>query len=83
MENLTKEQQINKVEQWLAAALKPYQEIQDDRSRRYYDCQDDTLIGGISWQVTNEKMRQLRDSAELAIEEIKQAYFGKSTPVWI
>ncbi len=45
---------IEKLEQNRQNALAPYYEIQDDRMRRYFDCQDDTILGGISDQVTSE-----------------------------
>ena len=48
-------------------ALKPYQEIQEDRMRRYFDCQDDTILGGISDQVTSETISNINRKFDLLI----------------
>ena len=53
------------------AELKPYNEIQEDRMRRYLDCQDDSIIGGISDQVTQETMRTINRKIDLFIEQLK------------
>jgi len=50
-------------------ALQPYREIQDDRMKRYFDCQDDSIMGGISWQVTSEKMNKINRKYDLLVEQ--------------
>ena len=52
-------------------ALKPYQEIQEDRMRRYFDCQDDTILGGISDQVTSETISNINRKFDLLIQQVK------------
>ena len=50
-------------------ALTPYQEIQEDRMRRYFDCQDDTILGGISDQVTRSTISEINRKYDLLIEQ--------------
>lgn len=50
-------------------ALAPYQEIQEDRMRRYFDCQDDTILGGISDQVTTATISKINRKYDLLIEQ--------------
>jgi len=50
-------------------ALQPYREIQDDRAKRYYDCQDDSIMGGISWQVTSQTMSRINRKFDLLVEQ--------------
>ena len=50
-------------------ALAPYQEIQEDRMRRYFDCQDDTILGGISDQVTSATINKINRKYDLMIEQ--------------
>ena len=50
-------------------ALAPYQEIQEDRIRRYFDCQDDTIFGGISDQVTSNSINEINRKYDLLIEQ--------------
>lgn len=72
METLTSIQdRINQLESRRSAELKPYQEISEDRMRRYFDCQDDTILGGISDQVTQETMRTINRKFDLFIEQVK------------
>jgi len=51
------------------SALKPYQEIQEDRMRRYFDCQDDTILGGISDRVTSETISGIIRKYDLLIQQ--------------
>ena len=72
MKTLTSiEENINQLEIRRQDALKPYHEINDDRMRRYFDCQDDTILGGISDQVTQETMRTINRKFDLFIEQVK------------
>jgi len=72
METLTSvEEKIAALEIRREDALKPYNEIQEDRMRRYFDCQDDTILGGISDQVTQETMRTINRKFDLFIEQVK------------
>ena len=72
METITSiEEKIAALEIRRENALKPYQEIQEDRMRRYFDCQDDTILGGISDQVTQETMRTINRKFDLFIEQLK------------
>ena len=50
-------------------ALKPYREIQDDRMKRYFDCQDDSIMGGISWEVTSKTMKQINRKYDILVEQ--------------
>lgn len=50
-------------------ALAPYQEIQQDRMKRYFDCQDDTILGGISDQVTSETINKINRKYDLEVEK--------------
>jgi len=50
-------------------ALAPYFEIQQDRVKRYFDCQDDTILGGISDQVTTETINTINRKYNLLIEQ--------------
>jgi hypothetical protein len=50
-------------------ALVPYQEIQEDRIKRYFDCQDDTIFGGISDQVTSNTINEINRKYDLLIEQ--------------
>jgi hypothetical protein len=72
METLTSvEEKIAALEIRREDALKPYNEIQEDRMRRYFDCQDDTILGGISDQVTQETMSTINRKFDLFIEQVK------------
>jgi hypothetical protein len=53
----------------MEAELAPYHQIQDDRWRRYYECQDDSLVGGISWQVTSHTISQIQRKYHLWQEQ--------------
>ena len=50
-------------------ALAPYYEISDDRMRRYFDCQDDSIFGGISDQVTSDTIRTIKQKYDILIEQ--------------
>jgi hypothetical protein len=60
---------IEKLEQNRQNALAPYYEIQDDRMRRYFDCQDDTILGGISDQVTSETISKINRHYDMLLEQ--------------
>jgi hypothetical protein len=60
---------IQKLEENRKQALAPYYEIQDDRMRRYFDCQDDTILGGISDQVTSETISKINRKYDILIEQ--------------
>jgi hypothetical protein len=60
---------IEQLEQKRQNALAPYYEIQDDRIRRYFDCQDDTILGGISSQVTLNTISKINRNYDLLIEQ--------------
>jgi hypothetical protein len=60
---------LEKLELNRAQALAPYQEIQKDRVRRYFDCQDDTILGGISDQVTSATINKINRKYDLIIEQ--------------
>jgi hypothetical protein len=60
---------IQKLEQTRKQALLPYQEIQEDRIIRYFDCQDDTILGGISDQVTSATINKINRKYDLMIEQ--------------
>lgn len=66
----TIEIQLEKLEQNRKSALAPYQEIQEDRMLRYFNCQDDTILGGISDQVTDRTMSRINRGFDLAKEQI-------------
>jgi hypothetical protein len=55
--------------QRMKAELAPYLEIQDDRWRRYYDCQDDSIACGVSMQVTSNTISQIRRKYEMWQEQ--------------
>lgn len=56
-------------------ALAPYYEIQEDRMKRYFDCQDDTIFGGISDQVTSATISKINRHFDIAIEQLKNNGF--------
>jgi hypothetical protein len=60
---------IEKLEQNRKNALEPYYAIQDDRVRRYFDCQDDTLLGGMSDQVTSNCISNINRKYDMLIEQ--------------
>lgn len=60
---------IEQLEQNRENALAPYYRIQEDRIKRYFDCQDDTILGGISSQVTSETINKINRGFDLAIEQ--------------
>jgi len=60
---------IEKLEESRKNALAPYYEIQNDRMQRYFDCQDDTILGGISDQVTSATISRINRYYDLAIEQ--------------
>jgi hypothetical protein len=60
---------IEMLEQNRKNALAPYYEIQNDRMQRYFDCQDDTILGGISDQVTSDTISKINRGFDLAIEQ--------------
>lgn len=60
---------IEKLEESRKNALAPYYEIQNDRMQRYFDCQDDTILGGISDQVTSATISRINRHYDLAIEQ--------------
>lgn len=60
---------IQKLEENRKQALAPYYEIQDDRMRRYFDCQDDTILGGISDQVTSQTISKINRKYDMLIEQ--------------
>ena len=60
---------IEKLEQNRKQALAPYYEIQEDRMRRYFECQDDTILGGISDQVTTDTISKINYKYDLLIEQ--------------
>ena len=57
------------------AELKPYLEIQEDRFRRSYECQDDTIMYGMSWNVTQDTMNSIRKKYEIFDEQNKNGGF--------
>jgi len=59
-------------------SLKPYYEIQQDRVKRYFECQDDTILGGISDQVTTETINNINRKYDLLIEQELNGGFLKS-----
>ena len=72
METITSiEEKIAALEIRRENALKPYNEIQEDRMRRYFDCQDDSILGGISDQVTSETISGINRKFDLFIEQLK------------
>jgi hypothetical protein len=60
---------IQQLEENRKQALAPYYEIQDDRMRRYFDCQDDTILGGISDQVTSQTISKINRKYDMLIEQ--------------
>ncbi len=60
---------IQQLEENRKQALAPYYEIQDDRIRRYFDCQDDTILGGISDQVTSQTISKINRKYDMLIEQ--------------
>jgi len=62
---------LQELNAWKENALAPYRAIQSDRMERYYNCQDDTLIGGISWNGTDNEINSIRYKADLMEEQIK------------
>jgi hypothetical protein len=60
---------IQQLEENRKQALAPYYEIQDDRMRRYFDCQDDTILGGISDQVTSQTISKINRKYDILIEQ--------------
>jgi hypothetical protein len=55
--------------------LAPYYELQDDRWNRYIDCQDDTIVGGISYNVTSNSIMRINSKYDLLIEQFNNGGF--------
>jgi hypothetical protein len=60
---------IEKLEQNRQNALAPYYKICEDRWNRYMDCQDDSIIGGLSDQVTGETINKINRKYDMLIEQ--------------
>lgn len=65
---------LQELKVWKEEQMKPLVEVQDDRMQRYYDCQDDTLFCGASWNVTSNKMDSISEYYNLMEEQITQGY---------
>lgn len=59
----------------LEIELKPYYEIQDNRWERYMNCQDDSIIGGISDNVTSNTISTIKRKYDLFIEQFENGGF--------
>jgi len=59
---------------WKEKALAPHYEAQSDRAKRYYDCQDDSIMNGASWNVTQDQINSIRYKADLMEEQIKNGF---------
>lgn len=60
---------IEQLEQNRQSALAPYYKISEDRWNRYMNCQDDSIIGGISDQVTSNTISEINRRFDIAIEQ--------------
>jgi len=61
---------LQELSTWKEQALAPHYEAQSDRANRYYDCQDDTIMNGASWNVTQDQINSIRYKADLMEEQI-------------
>ena len=61
---------LHELKAWKEEKMKPFNELQDDRMQRYYDCQDDTIFGGSSWNATQEKINSIREFYSLMEQQI-------------
>jgi hypothetical protein len=69
------ETKIEELKSRMEAELKPYQEIQDDRHRRSYECQDDSILYGMSYNVTSDTISRIKRKYDLFIEQVKGGGF--------
>lgn len=76
--NITKTDKImttlHELKAWKEEKMKPLIELQDDRMERYYNCQDDTLYGGSSWNATQEKINSISEFYNLMEQQITKGY---------
>jgi hypothetical protein len=70
---------LEQLEQNRKKELSPYYEIQDNRMQRYFECQDDTILGGISDQVTSSIISKIKRKYDLLIEqELNGGYLSRT-----
>jgi hypothetical protein len=62
---------LQELKKWKEEALAPFYEIQSDRTKRYYDCQDDTIMNGASWNATQDQINSINYKADFIEEQIK------------
>jgi hypothetical protein len=67
----TIENLVLELEEKRKKSLETHQETQLDRLERSYNCQDDTIIYGMSWNVTESKINKINRYYDLAIEQVK------------
>lgn len=70
--NMATEEQLKKSLEFYEKNLSELRQEGIDRYQRYLDCQDDTLIGGLSDQINNERIRE----ATAKIDIIKSQLIG-------
>lgn len=60
-------------------ALAPLRETQSDRMQRYLDCQDDSIMYGMSWNVTSNKINGINLYYDLLEEQEKNGFVEYNT----
>ena len=75
------EKQIEELNINRASALAPLEAESADRWERYMNCQDDTLIGGMSDQLNGERRSEINRRYDLFIEQVQNGGSLKSTSV--
>lgn len=69
--NLATEEQIKKSLNHYQRDLSDLQKQSEDRWQRYMNCQDDTIIGGLSDQINSERLREVRKKIDILSDQIE------------
>lgn len=68
--NMATEEQLKKSLEFYEKSLSELRQDGIDRYQRYLDCQDDTLIGGLSDQINNERIREATAKLDIIKSQI-------------
>lgn len=69
--NMATEEQLKKSLEFYEKSLSELRQEGIDRFQRYLDCQDDTLIGGLSDQINNERIREANAKIDIIKSQLR------------
>lgn len=69
--NMATEDQLKKSLEFYEKSLSELRQEGIDRYQRYLDCQDDTLIGGLSDQINNERIREVTAKIDIIKSQLR------------